>query len=295
MIKYGVHSYIFTDQWSDDGLHILDSVKQLGADVFELSIGDDVTFTPGLTRRKAEELGLVLVTGPGGEWPMECDLSSDDPRERHRGLEWHKRQVDVTAELGGIAYTGAIYGHPGVVKRRLPPADEYRHIAEALHRLAEYAERQGVMIALEPMSHFLTHVVNTPEQLHHLLTLANHKNLRALLDTYHLVTEIRDYAQAIRTVRDHLLGIHMCENDRGVPGGGLVPWETVFATLQAIEFEGYLLLETYNSSLGDFAYRRGMFHNVCPDAQTFVREGLAFIRHQLAKNPSCVRNDPSKM
>lgn len=284
MIKYGVHSYIFTDRWSDNGLHILDTVKHLEADVFELSIGDDVTFTPGLTRRKAEELGLILVTGPGGEWPMQCDLSSDDPGERQRGLEWHKQQVDVTAEMGGIAYTGAIYGHPGVVKRRLPPADEYRHIAEALHRLAEYAERQGVIIALEPMSHFRTHVVNTPAQLQHLLTLANHKNLRALLDTYHLVTEIRDYAQAIRTVRDHLLGIHACENDRGVPGGGLVPWETVFATLQAIEFEGYVLLETYNSSLGDFAYRRGMFHNVCPDAQKFVREGFAFIRQQLEKS-----------
>jgi D-psicose/D-tagatose/L-ribulose 3-epimerase len=280
MIKYGVHCYIFTDCWSNESLHILDSARELGANVLEIAIGDDVHFTPGLTRRKAEELGLALTTGPGGDWPLECDLSSDDPEERQRGLAWHKRQVDVTAELGAIAYTGAIYGHPGVVKRRIPPPDEYQRIAEALHQLATYAEQRGVKIALEPMSHFRTHVVNTPDQMMQLITLADHQNLWILLDTYHLVTEIRDYAQAIRTVRDRLWGIHACENDRGVPGGGLVPWKTIFAALREIGFDGYMLLETYNSSLGDFAYKRGIFLNVCPDAVTFVREGLTFLRQQ---------------
>jgi D-psicose/D-tagatose/L-ribulose 3-epimerase len=280
-MKYGVHCYIFTDRWSDERLHILESAKKLGADVVEIAIGDDVHFTPALTRRKAEELGLELATGPGGYWPLECDLSSDDSEERQRGLAWHKTQVDVTAELRAIAYTGALYGHPGVVKRRIPPPDEYQHTAESLHQLAEYAQQQGVKIVLEPMSHFRTHVVNTPDQMMQLITIADHENLRILLDTYHLITEIRDYAQAIRIVRDCLWGIHACENDRGVPGGGLVPWDTIFATLQEINFDGYMLLESYNSSLGGFAYSRGMFHNVCPDAHAFVREGLAFLRQQL--------------
>jgi hypothetical protein len=39
-------------------------------------------------------------------------------------------------------------------------------------------------------------------------------------------------------------------------------------------------METYNSSIGDFAYRRGMFHNVCPDGYAFVREGLAFLKRR---------------
>ncbi len=280
MIAYGVHSYLFTDQWSDDCLSILESAKTLDVEVFEVAIGDDVHFNPALTGQRAKELGIALTTGPGGFWPVACDLSSDDPQERQQGLAWHKQQVDVTAEMGGIAYTGALYGHPGIVKRRVPPPDEYQRTAEGLHQLAEYAARQGVMIALEPMSHFRIHLVNTPAQLMQLLELADHENLKALLDTYHLVTEIRDYAQAIRTVRDRLLGFHACENDRGVPGGGLVPWDIVFATLKEIAFDGYIMLETYNSSIGDFACQRGMFHNVCPDPQTFIRSGFGFIRAQ---------------
>jgi D-psicose/D-tagatose/L-ribulose 3-epimerase len=277
-MKYGVHCYMFTSQWSDSSLGILDKVAELGAECFEISVGDDVRFDPSPTRRRALALGLDLTVGPGGYWPVDCDLSADDAVDRRKGLLWHRRQVDLAEELGAVAYCGAMYGHPGTVKRRVPPPDEYCHIAEGLHDLAEYAQRRGVAIVLEPMSHFRTHVVNTPEQLMQLLAMADHSNLYALLDTYHLVTEIRDYGRAIRTVSTRLWGIHACENDRGVPGGGLVPWDAVFATLLDLGFDGYILLETYNSSLDGFAHQRGMFHNVCPDGYAFARRGLAFVR-----------------
>ena len=266
---------MFTERWSDAGLDLLDQVRALGAESFEIAIGDDVKFDPALARRRAEELGLQLTTGPGGLWPMECDLSADDAGQRQRGLAWHKRQVDLPARpCGAMAYTGALYGHPGAVQRRIPPPGEHERTAEGLHALAEYAAAQGVQIVLEPMSHFRTHLVNTPEQAMRLVETAGHPNLRVLLDTYHMVTEVRDFAAAIRTVGDRLWGLHACENDRGVPGGGLVPWEAVFGALQGISFRGYLVLETYNSSLGDFAYRRGIFQNVCPDGAAFVRQGL---------------------
>jgi D-psicose/D-tagatose/L-ribulose 3-epimerase len=281
MIKYGAHCYIFTERWSDATLDVLDTAHALGLDFLEIAVGDDVLFTPGLTRMRAEALGMELVVSPGGEWPVGCDLSAEDPEDRACGLAWHKHQVALGAELGAVAYTGALYGHPGVVKRRIPPADEYPRTAEGLRELAEYGAQCGLEIVLEPMSHFRTHMINTPAQLMRMAALVDHDNLRVLLDTYHLVTEIRDYAQAVYTTRDKLWGLHACENDRGVPGGGLVPWDALFDALHAVAFDGYILFETYNSSIGDFAYRRGMFHNVCPDGPAFVREGLAFLRDGL--------------
>ncbi len=280
-MRFGAHCFIFTDSWTDDRLPILDMAAELGLDCFEIAVGDDVHFTPSLTRRRAEALGLTLIVSPGGQWPAECDLSSDDPAERAAGLRWHKRQIDLAAELGAVAYTGALYGHPGTVKRRVPPADEYPRTAAGLARLAEYAARRDVQVAIEPMSHFRTHLVNTADQAMRLLALASHPNLYVLLDTYHMITEVRDYGRAIRTVGSKLWGLHACENDRGVPGGGLVPWPNVFMALREIGFAGYVLMEAYNSSLGDFAVRRGMFHNVCPDGTAFVRQGLAFLRHVL--------------
>ena len=285
-MKYGAHSYVFTERWADDKLDLLDTVKELGLDCFEIGVGDDVPFTPELTRRRAVTLELELLISPGGKWPVACDISADCTQDRKRGLAWHKKQVDLANQLGAVAYCGALYGHPGVVKQRRPPADEYRRTAELLHDLAEYGARKDVKIALEPMSHFRTHLVNNPEQLMALIAQANHGNLYALFDTYHMITEVRDYAQAIGALRDRLWAIHACENDRGVPGGGLVPWDVVFGTLDKIDFQGYIIFEAYNSNIGDFAYQRGMFHNVCPDGITFVREAMAFSRRGLKSNYS---------
>ncbi|MFH0990535.1 MAG: sugar phosphate isomerase/epimerase family protein [bacterium] len=277
-MKYGTHCYLFTERWSDNQLHILDLAQELGLQMFELSVGDDVHFNASLTGSHAAALGLDLIIGPGGAWPLECDLSADDPADRMKGLEWHKRQVDVAAELGAKAYAGALYAHPGVVKRRRPVPGEFQRTAEGLHMLAEYAEERKVLLALEPMSHFRTHLINTPAQLLRLIEIADHPSLHVLLDTYHIVTEIRDYADAVRTVAHRLFALHACENDRGVPGGGLIPWNQIFQSLADIKFDGYIGLEAYNSSIGDFAFQRGMFHSVCPDGSEFVRKGTSFLR-----------------
>ena len=282
MIHYGAHCYVFTDHWSDDQLYLMETAKSLGLDLFELAVGDDVEFSLSKSRQTAQSLDLKLSASPGGWWPVTCDLSSDDTQDRMRGLAWHKKQVDTTAAIGGIAYVGALYGHPGTVKRRIPPRDELGWTAEGLHTLADYADQQKVAIVLEPMSHFRTHLINTPAQLSHLITMVDHNNLFALLDTYHLVTEIKDYAGGIGMVQDSLWGMHACENDRSIPGHGLVPWDTIFSKLNQIKFGGYMLFETYNSSVGDppgtFAFERGMFHNPCPDSVEFVKKGLAFLK-----------------
>ncbi len=277
-MKYGAHCYLFTDRWSDRSLPLLDRARKLGLEMFELSVGDDVAFNVRQAGTHAAALGLDLLVGPGGVWPYECDLSADEAADRVRGLDWHRRVVDVCAEMGARAYCGAIYGHPGIVKKRRPPADEFPRTAEGLHALAEYAAERNVAIVLEPMSHFRTHLVNTPDQLLQLIRLSDHANLRVLFDTYHVVTEVRNYGQAIQRIGPLLYAVHACENDRGMPGRGLVPWQEIFEALLEIRFEGYIGLEGYNSSLGDFAFERGMFHNVCPDGEEFVRQGIAFLQ-----------------
>ncbi|MFW5870606.1 MAG: sugar phosphate isomerase/epimerase family protein, partial [Candidatus Sumerlaeota bacterium] len=176
----------------------------------------------------------------------------------------------------------ALYGHPGHVECRSPDPDECKRSADEVRALAQYADEQDVKIALEPMSHFRTHLINTPRQLKDFLELVGHENAWGLLDTYHLVTEIRDYEAGFRLLGDKLFAVHACENDRGHPRpDGLIPWDSVFRALKAVHFDGYVMMESYNSSIEDFAFERGMFHNVCPDGEEFVREGLGFLRQEL--------------
>jgi len=279
-MKLGAHIYLWMERWSDAEVGLFERARGLGLDMIELSVGLDVKFSTALTRRAAESAGIGLLVGPGGAWPDGADLSDDDPANRRSALEFHKSIIDQSAELGAVAYAGALYGRPGKVLRRRPPSDEFPRTAEGLHTLAEHAQAAGVKLVIEPMSRFRSHVINTPTQALRMLKLAAHPNLRILLDTYHLVTEVRDYAAAIRSVGDQLWGLHACENDRGVPGGGLVPWKEVFPALATTRAE-YIGFEGYNTGIGDFGWRRGMFQNVCSDGDAFVRQALVFTRRNL--------------
>ncbi len=279
-MKLGAHIYLWTERWSDAETGLFDRARGLGLDLIELSVGLDVKFSSAKTRRAAEAAGVGLLVGPGGEWPAGADLSDDDPANRRAALEFHRGIINQAAELGAVAYAGALYGRPGKVLRRRPPADEFPRTAEGLHTLAAHAQQAGVKLVIEPMSRFRSHVINTPAQALRMLELAAQPNLSILLDTYHLVTEVRDYAAAIKSVGDKLWGLHACENDRGVPGGGLLPWPEIFAALKTTKAE-YVGFEGYNTGLGDFGWRRGMFQNVCPDGDAFVCEAVAFTRRHL--------------
>ncbi len=277
---FGAHQFLWKSHWTDGDLAILDAARALGCGGFEISLGDDVAFDRPRVRRHAQALGIELTIGPGNVWPAECNLSADDPQHRRLGLAWHKHIVEQAAELGAAAYCGALYSHPGHLLRRRPPADELDRAAAGLHQLAAYAAGLGVRIVIEPMSRFRLHLINTAAQAVELVRRADHPNLLVNLDTYHMITEERDYGAAIRRAQPVLWGVHACENDRGVPGGGLVPWPAVFAALREVPGPVRLMLETYNTS-GDLGYARGIFQDVCPDAATFVHQGFAFLRRQL--------------
>jgi D-psicose/D-tagatose/L-ribulose 3-epimerase len=282
---------MWKSHWTDDDLGILDRVHALGLDLFEICIGDDVSFDGERVRRHAAGLAIELTAGPGNLWPMECDIADDDPEKRRLGLAWHRKSLEQAACFGAAAYCGAIYGHPGKRLCRPAPEEEWQRTAENLHVLAEFGESLGVRLVIEPMSRFRLHLVNTAKQAVDLVKRADHLNLYVNLDTYHLITEERDFGAAIRCAYEVFWGVHTCENDRGVPGGGLVPWNDVFDAVAGAPGAVRLMMETYNTGATNIGIDHGVFQNVCPDPEAFVRQGSAFIRAGMAAAMSRLGRD----
>ena len=277
-MKLGAHIYLWMEKWSDREVGLFERAKKLGLDTIELSVGLDVPYDRALTRRAAQDAGITLVVGPGGAWPDNADLAADDPAHRRAAFDFHRNIIDETAEVGGICYAGALYGRPGKSLRRGPPAAALAPAAPGLRGLAPPPAKAGIMRAIAPMSRFRAPLVNQPAQAVKLIELAGRPaNMRILFDTYHMITELRDPAAAIRETGDLLWGLHACENDRGVPGGGLVPWRDIFAALRQTKAD-YVAFEGYNTAIGDFGWNRGIFQNLCPDGDAFVSKGLAFIK-----------------
>jgi len=283
-MKYGAHVFLWQDCFDDGDLEqILDAVVRLELSFLEVPIGDDIQFDAERLGRQVAARGLELVLSPGGEWPMACDISLEDPRQRLAGIDWHRRSIDLTAKCAGKIYAGALYGHPGRVERGQASHDEQVRVADGLRELAIYAKQRGILLVLEPMSHFRTHLANTPRQINDLIRLAGEENLASLLDTYHLTTEVTDLAAAFDEMLPSLWGIHACENNRGAPGTGMLPWKRLVDRMSQQQWPGYIGFESYNSTWrdGEFARERGMFHHVCPDAETFIRQAKAFIESLL--------------
>ena len=158
--------------------------------------------------------------------------------------------------------------------------------AENLHVLAGFAASLGLRLVIEPMSRFRNHLVTTAAQAVKLVRMADHPNLFVNLDTFHMITEERDYGAAIRGALPVLWGVHTCENDRGVPGGGLVPWMAVFEALTEATGCVRLLMETYRTGPEGFGYERGIFQDLAPDPDQFVQDGLRFLTRMCAEgNP----------
>ncbi len=63
----------------------------------------------------------------------------------------------------------------------------------------------------------------------------------------------KSLGDAIRLVGDRLLQVHTCENDRGTPGTGHVPWSEVFEALADIDFAGPLVIESFTPELREIA------------------------------------------
>jgi D-psicose/D-tagatose/L-ribulose 3-epimerase len=283
-ILFGAHQFLWKQYWTDEDLGILDRARALGLSVFEVSFGDDVRFNYQRLRRHAGELNLELSIGPGNAWPMVCDISHDDPGYRALGIAWHKEILDRAAECGAIAYCGAIYSHPGRVCRRPRSQEELQRAAENLNLLAEYASSLNIRLVIEPMSRFRNHLINTAREAFDLVERTGHENISVNLDTYHMITEERNYETAITSAASRLWGLHACENDRGVPGGGLVPWDQVASGLKTVNHPVRLLLETYRTGAAGFGPERGIFKDLCPEPEEFIRQGIRFLTSILPKD-----------
>ena len=107
------------------------------------------------------------------------------------------------AEIGGrLAMTPASYG---MFSRRLPPFTSPRYrgrrtaeiLLDAFGQLAEHAEAEGVIIALEPLNRYENHMINTLADAASLCEQIGSPHLGIAADTYHMNIEEADPLKAL--------------------------------------------------------------------------------------------------
>jgi sugar phosphate isomerase/epimerase len=236
------------------------------------------------------------------------DPSSPDAEHRASALDYLKSRVDITAILGGRVMAGPIvfpYNEfptagagerlwSGVLQDWLAPG--YERARPVIAELGEYAEAQGVKVAIEPVDRWEQPAPNTVRQV--LDFLEGVPNVGVCPDSAHVAIGddgpdafAADIARAADEKRLHY--VHISAPGRGAVRDSWIQWDRFLDPVLAL-YTGPLLVETFNA----IPVFREPLHLVrrkfwvpgedepvqgTPDAYTVARESLAEVRDQLAQ------------
>ena len=278
-MKLGIHAYAWCSEWNNDQLDLIDRAQNLGMDFIELPLMLLDKFDATAVRERIKSLGFNACTST--VLLGDTDITSDDPAIRASGVEFLKNCVKATYEIGATNFSGVIYSkHIRQLDSR-PTEREYIWSADCLRKVADYAKDLGIIIGLEPVNRYETFLVNTCEQALMLKDMINRDNIKIHLDTYHMNIEEKSFYEATLLAGDNLMHYHLCENDRGIPGTGLVDWDDIFKALAEINYTGYAALESFvdcTDNMDTWVWRQ-----LAKDGDTLVTEGTAFIRSKMKK------------
>ena len=281
MVKFGVHLFLWTERFDESSINLIGKAKNFGFDGVEVPLMELEYIDVEKTRSELKKHDIEFLGSLG--LSRDQDIISDDEETRRRGIEFMKKCVDVVAQLDGDAINGVVYAAWGKIVGRPRTEEEWKRSVEALREVCKYAHSYGISFGLEPVNRFETYFLNTAEDAVKLCKDVGEPNIKVHLDTFHMNIEEKNFYDPIKKAGDLLYHFHCCENDRGVPGTGHVNWHDVFRALAEIDYDRWLVIESFTPEIKKVASSTAIWRKVAPSADAIARDGLKFLKDMAKK------------
>jgi len=281
--KFGLSTFVLTSPFTNDDLHLMGKVKEMGFEVIEICIEDPAKLSSVKIASATREHGLD--TSICGAFGPNRDVSHEDEKVRNLGIHYLNTCVDFAAEVGSAYVSGPMYSATGKA-RLLSPGErkeQFNWAADSLNRVAQYAQKRNVGLAIEPLNRFETDLINTVEQGVELCRAIDLPNVGLLVDTFHMHIEEKSLSNAIANAAPYIFHVQVSENDRGTPGKGQVHWDDFFATLSKIHYGGQIVIESFLPTVKEIARAVSAWRSVAPSMDALAIDGLEFIRGMAVK------------
>jgi D-psicose/D-tagatose/L-ribulose 3-epimerase len=212
------------------------------------------------------------------------DLIHPDQAIRDNGMAYIRACIDACATIGVTNLAGPIYSAVGRTWQQT--ADERAHdldlLVQNLSDLAHYAGEHGVVLCIEPLNRFETSFINLAAQAIEVVDRVDSPACGILLDTFHMCIEEKTLGAAIRTAGGRVRHFHACENDRGAPGSGHVPWDDVAQALRDIGYTGPVVIESFTDKVKTIARAAAIWRPFEASQDALASNGLSFLKKLLA-------------
>lgn len=267
MNKLGIFMNFWEQNWNADYRKYIRKAAELGFDVLEfqaqplLEIEDDMLRE---LKKYADEFGIELTYSLGLD--KAYDISSDDAAVREGGKVYLTNIMKKVAVMDGKLISGVSYagwGVPAIAdinKERLT-----ENSVNCMKELTKTADQLGIIYAVEAVNRFEGVVLNTAKEAVNYVNMVGSKNMGVLLDTYHMNIEEFSIGDAIRTAGDKLVGFHVGENNRSVPGRGHLDWDEIFGALKSVGYTGRIVAEPFVMTGGEVGRDIYVWRNLVDD------------------------------
>ena len=279
MAKFGVNGWVWTSPVDTEAFgKLAPQVAGMGFDLFEFGIERttdlDYARAAAIARDNGLAVSVCAAMGP------DRDLIHPDEQIRASGMTYVRHCIDAAHTLGSDRVIGPIYSAVG--RTWQATADERKRdldlLVKQLGDLARYAGDRGVWLGIEPLNRFETSFINLASQAIEVTDRVDHPACGVMLDTFHMNIEERSVGDAIRAAGKRLRHVHACENDRGAPGSGHVPWAEVAQACRDIGFNGPFVIESFTSQIKSIARAAAIWRTFADSQDDLARNGLAHLR-----------------
>jgi D-psicose/D-tagatose/L-ribulose 3-epimerase len=279
-MKIGVNLLLWSGGFRDEDVRLFDTVASLGYDGVEIPVFALEGITGSTVRKALSGTGLgctvCSIVAPG------ASLIDPDSGARQRGVDFLRSVVDLAADIGAEVVCGPLYSPVGHVVGRGRTNEEWRWGVDSLAQVSREAESAGVFLAVEPLNRFETYFLNIASDVLRLAAEVGSPALGVHFDTFHANIEEKDPVGAVRDCGDRLYHFHCSENDRGPVGTGHVDWEGMIRALKEMQYDRWLVLESFLPVIKEIAAAASIWRELSPSPETLAADSLTFLRKLVA-------------
>lgn len=192
-------------------------------------LGYDVTETKAVLADHG-----IKVSGVCGMFSADNDMASNRGITRQAAVDYIKREVEFTAEMGGdyLLVVPAAVGRPGAYDN-----SEQERSIETLRRVADLFVSHNVWAAIEPIRSAEVTIVHTVADAVEYIRRVNHPGVGHInADLYHMFTEENHIPEALMAAGDRLANLHVADSNRCALGLGFLDLDRVIKALYLIGF-----------------------------------------------------------
>ena len=277
-LEFGGHALVWVGDWSPASARsAISSAARNGYDYIELAIFDPWSFDIAMTKDLLQEFNLRAHASLG--LSAKTDVTSPDASIVKKGDELLCKVADVLHALGGTELCGVIYS--SLAKYPGPASKEARASSvAAMQRLADYTAELGINIDLEVVNRYETNIMNTGLEGLEFLDQVNRPNAFLHLDTYHMNIEEDGLQKSVLAAGERLGYVHIGESHRGYLGTGNVDFDSFFAALKKINYQGPITFESFSSAVVDPALSNALcvWRNLWNDSDDLAKKSLDFMK-----------------